>query len=62
MTQMHVEPPPITLIKSNHGDNSDRDFFKQKFCGDPTSSSLDFYEFKMDLFENVDPEELLLFV
>ena len=53
--QVHVEPPPIPLIKSNNGDKSDKYCVKVKLCRDPTSQILDLYEFKMVLFDNVDP-------
>ena len=26
VAEQHVEPPPINLIKSKHGDKSDKDF------------------------------------
>ena len=35
---------------------------KIELCRDPMSEKPDMYEFKMDLFENVKPEELLLSV
>ena len=62
MTQTHMEPPPITLIKENYDGKSDKDFVKLKLRRDPTSSTSDLYEFKMPLFDNGDPEEFLLFV
>ena len=62
MTQIHVEPPPVPLIKINHGNNSDKDFVKLKLRRDPTSSSSDLYEFNMYLLDNGDPEEFLMFV
>ena len=62
MTQPHVEPPPITLIKEKHNGKSDKDFVKLKLRRDPTFSMSDLYEFKMSLFENGEPEEFLLFV
>ena len=34
--QVHVDPPPIPLIKSKNDDKSDKDFVKIKFCKDPT--------------------------
>ena len=52
--------PP--LIKSKHENNSDKDFVKLNFNRDPTSSSLDLYEFKIDLFYNSKQKEFLLFV
>ena len=62
MTQIHVEPPPNPLIKSKHANKSDRDLVKLKFCRDPTSSSSDLYEFKLDFFDNIDTQEFLLFM
>ena len=57
-----MEPPPLPLIKSKYNDNSDKYFVKLKLNRDPTSSLLDLYEFKMDLFDNGNPEEFLFFV
>ena len=37
----------------------DKDFVNLKLHRDPTSSTLDLYEFRMSLFENGDPEEFL---
>ena len=62
MMQDHVKPPPIPPIKRNNYDKSDKYFVKLKLSRDPTSAMLDLYEFKMDLFDNDDPEELFLFV
>ena len=62
MTQVHVEPPPIPLIKIKHDDKSDKYFVKLKLCIDPTSYLSDLYEFMMDLFDNGDPEKFLLFM
>ena len=56
--QVHVEPPPIPLIKIKHDDKSDKDLVKLKFCRDLTSEKSDLYEFKMALFENGGPEDL----
>ena len=61
-TQPHIKPLTIPLIKENHDGKSDKDFVKLKLCKDPTSSTLDLYEFKMSLFYNVEPGEFLLFV
>ena len=49
---MHVEPPPTPLIKSKHGDQSDKDFVKLKKCGDMTSERSYLYEFNIALFDN----------
>ena len=59
MTQPHVDPPPIPLIKIEHDNKSDKYFVKIKICKDPMSSSSDLYEFNMALFDNGDPEEFL---
>ena len=59
---MHVDPPPSTLIKSKNDEKPDKYFIKIKLRKDPTSEKLDLYECKMDLFDNVHPEELLLFI
>ena len=60
--QVHVEPPPIPLIKINNDDKSDKYFVNIKFRSDPTSEKSDLYEFKMALFYNSDTDEFLLFV
>ena len=62
MTQPHVDPPPINLIKEKHYGKSDKDFVKLKLRRDPTLHMSDLYEFKISLFENGEPEEFLLFV
>ena len=62
MMQVHVEPPPTPLIKSKHGDKSDKDFVKLKLCRYLISAKSDLYEFKMALFDNGDMEEFFLFV
>ena len=62
VVQLHVEQPPTPLIKSNHDDNSCKDFVNPKLCRDLTLENSDLYEFKMALFDNGDPEELFLLV
>ena len=62
MTQEHVEPPPINLIKGSYNGKSETYSVKLKLCIDITSSTSDLYEFKMSLFDNVKPEEFLFFV
>ena len=57
VVQMHMEPPPIPLIKINPNDNLNKDFFEIKFLRYPTSENSYLYEFKMNLFDNGDPEE-----
>ena len=61
LLQVHVEPPPTPLIKSKHGDKLDKDFVKLKLPRDLTSAKLNFYEFKISLFNNGNLEEFLLF-
>ena len=39
--QMHVDPPPIQLIKSNNDTKSDKDCVKIKLCRYPMSEKLD---------------------
>ena len=60
--QVHVDPPPTTLIKSKNDNKSYKDFVKIKLRRDPTSENLDLYQLKMALFANGDPEEFLLFI
>ena len=57
---MHVEPPLIPIIKVKHVDKSEKYFVKLKLCRYPTSATSDLYDFKMDLFDNVDLEEFLI--
>ena len=40
----------------------DKYFVKIKLGRDPTSEKSDLYKFKMDLFDNGNPEEFLLFI
>ena len=60
--QAHVEPPPINLIKETCNGKLDKDFIKLKHCRDPTSITLDLYEFNISLFVYGDTEEFLLFI
>ena len=62
VTHSQVEPPPIPLIQETYDGESDTDFVKLKLRRDPTLSTSDLYEFKRYLFDNSEPEELLLFV
>ena len=57
MTQPHVEPPPIPLIKTNHGVKSDKYFVTLNLRKDPTLPTSDPYEFKMSFFGNGKIEE-----
>ena len=50
LVQLHVEPPPTPLIKSNHNDNPGNYFVKMKLRRDPTSENSNVYEFKIALF------------
>ena len=52
----HVEPPPIPLFKETSTDKSDEDYVKLKLRRDPTTSTLDLYEFSMYLFDHGKPE------
>ena len=61
MTQPHVDPPPIPLVKENHNGNSDKYFVKLKMRRDSTLPTSDLYEFKISLLDNGEPEEFLLF-
>ena len=62
MTQPHVDPPQIPLIKEKYDGKSDRYFVKLKLRRDPTLPTSDLYELKISLFDNGEPEEFLLFV
>ena len=57
-----MEPPLITLIKSKNDEKLDNYHVKNKLRRDPTSGNSDLYELKTALFDNGNPEELLLFV
>ena len=54
--QIHVDPPPIPLIKSKNDSKAEHDSVKIKLSRDTTSERLYTYEFKTDLFENGKPE------
>ena len=60
VVQVHVKPPPTPLIKIKHDDKLDKYFVKLKLRRDPTSTKWDLYEFKMDLFDNGNPEGFLV--
>ena len=62
MPQVHVQLPPIPLIKGKYDGKLDKDIVKLKFPRDPTSGMSDFFEFKISLFDNGRPEEVLFFV
>ena len=57
-----VEPPTILLIKETSTCKSDAEYVKLKLRRDPTSSTSDFYEFKMCLFDHLGPGKSLLSV
>ena len=57
-----MDPPLIPLIKSKNYEKSDKDCVKFKLLRDTTSQKLDLHELKMALFDNSEPEELLLFI
>ena len=48
VVQLHMDPPPIPLIKIKHDDKSDKYFIKLKLRRYLTSDKLDLYEFKID--------------
>ena len=52
LLQLHVDPPPITLIKGENDDNSKMFFVEMKLRRYPTSENSDLSEFKMALFYN----------
>ena len=60
--KVHLDPPPITLIKSKNNDKPDENPVTIKLRRDTTSEKLYLYEFKMALFDNGDPEEFFLFI
>ena len=60
--QLHVEPPPIPLIKSKIDTQSDKYFVKIKLRRGPTSEKSGLYDLKMTFFDNGDLEEFLLFI
>ena len=41
--KVHVDPPPIPLIKSKNNEKSGRDSVNIKLCRDPTSEKLYLY-------------------
>ena len=55
MTQVHVEPPSIHLVKVKYDGKSQKYFIKLKLLRYPTPSTSDPYEFKLCLFENGKP-------
>ena len=55
--QLHMETPPIPLIKIKIDEKLDNFFVRVKFCRYPMSQKSDLYEFKMNLFVRGDPVE-----
>ena len=53
--QIHVETPPITLIKIKNDTKAKKDYVKIQLRRDPMSEKSDLYEFKITLFYNGDP-------
>ena len=62
MTQPHLYPPSIPIIKENHYGKSDKDVVKLKLRRDPTLPTSNLYGFKISLFDNGEPVKFLLFV
>ena len=60
--KVHMETAPIPNIEGKNDEKLDTDFVKIKLRRDMMSENLHFYEFKMALFDNGDPEELFLFI
>ena len=58
---IHVDPPPIPLIKSKNDEKIDR-YCVRINCVGILSQKTYLCEFKMALFENGNPEEFLVFV
>ena len=62
VTLPNVDPQLIPFIEETYDGKSDKDSVKLKLGRDLTLSTLDFYELKMSLFDNGEPEEFILFV
>ena len=60
--QVHVEPPPISLIKIKNSDKLDKYFVTLKLCRDLMLEKSDLYELKMTLFDDGESEEFLLLI
>ena len=60
--QIHVETPPISLIKNNFDLKMDRYHVRIKLRRKPMQEKSYMYEFKMDLFHIVDIKEFPLLV
>ena len=59
--QINVETPTIPTIRGNIDKKLQKCYVKTKFCINTTSGTSEMYEFKIDLFDNGDTEEFLLF-
>ena len=59
--QIHVDTPPIPLIKSDIDTNLEKDYVKIKLRRNTMLETYDMYDFKMALFDNFEPKEFLLF-
>ena len=62
MTHPHVYPPLIKLIQETHNGKLDKYFLKLKLCIDPMLTMSNLYELQTYLFDNGEPDELLLFI
>ena len=62
MTQPHVDPPLILLIKKKHNGKLDKHFVKLKLRRYPKLYTWDIYKFKFSLSDNGEPEEFSFFV
>ena len=54
--QVHVDPPPVPLVKRNTNEKLDKDCVKVKLHRYPTSEKSNLYKFKISLFDNGKPE------
>ena len=57
-----MDPPSISLIRSDKDEKLDKDFIKIKILRNPTPEKSNLHELKMALFYNSKPEEFLSFV
>ena len=60
--EIHVNPPFIHLIKGKNETKPDKDCVKIELYRNLTSENSYLYDFKMDLFDNGDPEEFFPFM
>ena len=59
--QVHLEPPPTSLMKCNKYEKSAKDCARTKLIRDPTSARSDLNELKTLLFDNGKLYEFLFF-